>query len=169
MLVKKKIGNLSSFDANDRVIDYLPIEWFECRKRILHKKTGGGKDIVLKFLNEPQNLQQDDVVFADEKRVVVVEIMPCDVMVIQPENMMQMALVCYEIGNKHLPLFYEEEALLVPFDQPTFRLLEAAGFRLSFQRRKLTNQLHTTVSPHVHFRSSETLFSKVMKLAATNE
>jgi len=169
MLVKKKIGNLSSYHMGDRMIDYLPLEWYECRKRILHKKTGSGKDLVLKFLSEPQNLQQDDVLFVDEKMVVVVEIMPCEVMVIRPENMMQMALVCYEIGNKHLPLFYEEEALLIPFDQPTFRVLEASGFKPSFQRRKLMNQLHTTVSPHVHFRNNETLFSKVMKLAATNE
>jgi urease accessory protein len=169
MLIKKKIGNLSSFNVGNRLIDYIPVEWHECRKRILHKKTGSGKDIVLKFLTEPQNLQQDDVLYADEKRVVVVEILPCEVMVIAPENMLQMALVCYEIGNKHLPLFYEDDALLIPFDQPTFRLLEASGFNPSFQRRKLMNQLQTTVAPHAHFRSSDTLFSRIMKLSATNE
>ena len=169
MLVKKKIGNLSSFNVGDRIIDRIPVEWYECRKRILHKKTGSGKDIVMKFLAESQNLQQDDVLYADEKRVVVVEIIPCEVMMIRPENLFQMALISYEIGNKHLPLFYEDDNLLIPFDQPTFRLLEASGYQPSFQRRKLMNQLQTTVSPHAHSRNNETLFSRIMKLAATNE
>jgi urease accessory protein len=169
MLVKKKIGNLSSFDIGSRVIDYLPVEWFESKKRILHKKTGSGTEMILKFLGDAQNLQQDDVLYADDKKAVVVEILPCEVMVVRPENMYQMALVCYEIGNKHLPLFWDDEMLLIPFDNPTFRLLEAAGFKPSFQRRKLLQQLNTTVTPHAHFRNNETLFSRIMKLSATNE
>ena len=61
-----------------------------------------------------------------------------------------MASVCYEIGNKHLPLFYENDELLVPFELPLFRLLEAQGYDVRQEERKLLQPLKTTVSPHAH-------------------
>jgi urease accessory protein len=78
-----------------------------------------------------------------------------------------MASVCYEIGNKHLPLFYESDELLVPFELPLFRLLSAQGYDVKQEERKLLQPLKTTVSPHEHGGSS--LFSKIMKLTTSNE
>jgi urease accessory protein len=76
--------------------------------------------------------------------------------------MFEMASVCYEIGNKHLPLFYEDECLLVPLDIPLMRLLSAQGYDVKEEKRKLLQPLKTTVSPHGDSNSS--LFSKIMKL-----
>jgi urease accessory protein len=44
MIIKEKIGSLEKIDINDRVIDYLELEWYETTKRILHKKTNAGED-----------------------------------------------------------------------------------------------------------------------------
>jgi urease accessory protein len=165
MLVKEKIGNLSSFADEGRTIDRLPLEWFECSKRILHKKTGSGREIILKLLSETEILQQDDVLYADEQTAIVVELLACEVVVIKPASMYEMAMVCYEIGNKHLPLFYESETLLIPYDAPTHRLLQALGYHTEVQKRRLLHQLRTTVSPHAH-SSGESLFSKILKLTA---
>jgi len=74
-----------------------------------------------------------------------------------------MASVCYEIGNKHLPLFYQDEALLIPLDIPLLRLLTAQGYEVKEEKRKLLQALKTTVSPHGE-AANETLFSKIMKL-----
>jgi urease accessory protein len=54
--------------------------------------------------------------FEDEQIIIAIEVLPCDCLVIQLKDMFEMASVCYEIGNKHLPLFFEENALLVPFE-----------------------------------------------------
>src|SRR5688500_9824549 len=104
MLIREKIGNLSSFADEGRSVDRLPLEWHECNKRILHKKTRGGREVVLKFLKEAQHLQQDDVLYADEQCLIVVEVLPCEIIVLKPSTMFEMAFACYEIGNKHLPL-----------------------------------------------------------------
>jgi urease accessory protein len=88
------------------------------------------------------------------------------VIAIKPNNMFEMASICYEIGNKHLPLFYENDELLVPFELPLFRLLEAQGYDVKQDKRKLLQPLKTTVSPHAH-PGGETLFSKIMKLTAS--
>src|SRR4051812_1700626 len=128
MLIKEKIGNLQSFEINNRSVDFVVIEWYEANKRILHKKSKSGREFVLKFLNEAQALAEGDVLWQDETDVVVVEIKTCEAIIIRPDSMYQMASVCYEIGNKHLPLFYSNEEILVPFEVPLFRLLSVAGY-----------------------------------------
>lgn len=163
MLIQKKLESLNTFETSSRTIDWLPLEWFETAKRILHKRTRSGVDITLKFLAETTNLQQDDVLYADGKSVIAVEILPCEVVAIQPASMYQMAAACYEIGNKHLPLFYEHDKLLIPYEAPIFRMLQAAGFDVKRDKRKLLQPLKTSVLPHAH-QNRESLFSKILKL-----
>ena len=77
--------------------------------------------------------------------------------------MYEMAAIAYEIGNKHIPVFYEQEELLVAFEAPLYNSLLAAGYDVHQGKRKLANQLKTSVTPHGNIRS-ETLFSRIMKL-----
>src|SRR5690349_18363979 len=113
MIIQQKIGNLGAFNLRHRHIDWLELQWYETSKRILRKKTKAGKDISLKFVNENPNLTQDDILFEDEQTVIAVEVLPCDCIVIHPNSMLEMASVCYEIGNKHLPLYFDNDLLLV--------------------------------------------------------
>ena len=151
-----------------QTIDYLKLEWYETSKRILHKRTNAGKEISLKFLNEAQNLQEGDVLYRDEQIIIAVFIKACEAIVIKPATMYEMAYVCYEIGNKHLPLFYENDELLVPYEAPLFRMLQASGFNPKLENRKLLQQLKTTVSPHGH-AESKSLFSRILQLTSSNE
>jgi urease accessory protein len=162
MLIQEKIGHINSFAINNRAIDWLPLQWYEARKRILRKETNSGKEIAIKFLNENPELADGDILFADDNSIIAVSILTCNCIVIQPMNMFEMASVCYEIGNKHLPLFYEADQLLVPFENPLYKLLLAQGYDVKQESRKLLQSLKTTVTPHD--TSSETLFSKIMKL-----
>jgi urease accessory protein len=168
MIIKEKIGNLATFDDEGRAIDRLQLEWFEIPKRIVHKRTGSGREVILRFLDNAANLQQDDVLFADDHVLIVVEILACDTITINPKNNHELAWLCYEIGNKHLPLFFEENVLLIPFDEPAFKMLQASGIQVVKQKRKLLNQLKTTVSPHhTHSSGGESLFSRILKLTTS--
>lgn len=168
MIIKEKIGNISSFKTENRAIDLVAIEWFEANKRIIHKRTYSGKEVVMKFLNEAQSLVDGDVVWSDETTVIVVDIQPCEVIIIKPTSMFEMASACYEIGNKHLPLFYDKDELLIPYEAPLFRLLTVAGYEPKTEPRKLLNQLKTTVSPHGHAENKQTLFSKILQLTSSS-
>jgi len=165
MLIQKKIGNIESVDVANRAIDWLPLEWFEAKKRIMHKRSQAGVEVAIRFLGGGQNLTQGDILFADTQTIIAVDILPCEVAIIRPKNMFEMASVCYEIGNKHLPLFYENDEVLVAFEAPLFRLLAASGYEVEQGYRRLINPLKTTVAAHGHNSTSdETLFSKIMKL-----
>jgi urease accessory protein len=167
MLIKEKIGNIVHFDLGGKQVDPVSIEWHEASKRILHKKSKAGREVIIKFLNEPQVLTEGDVLWQNEECVIIVEIEPAEAIVIRPLSMLEMASLCYEIGNKHLPLFYNNGEIIVPYESPLFKMLIAAGYEAKRETRKLSHQLKTTVSPHGHHQTKATLFSKILQLTTT--
>ena len=167
MLVKEKIGNLELFAVNNRNIDYVLLDWYETNKRILHKKTLSGREVVMKFLNENPQLGVGDIVYEDDFSLIAIDIKECDAIVIRPASMYEMAAVCYEIGNKHLPLFYQDEEIVVAYEAPLFALLTAGGYNIEQAKRKLIQPLKTTVTPHGG--SSNSLFNRIMKLTTDPE
>jgi urease accessory protein len=163
MIIREKAGRIGDYRGLPVERDWLDLEWFETRKRILHKKTSGGVDVSMKFLAESPEITEGDVLYADAERLIVARILPCDCIVVKPDSLFETASLCYEIGNKHLPLFFEVDALLVPFDAPFYRLLVAQGYPVLREERKLLQPLKTTVSPHSSGNSGS-LFSKIMQL-----
>ncbi|HEV7622301.1 MAG TPA: urease accessory protein UreE, partial [Flavisolibacter sp.] len=161
MTIKEKLGNLIDFETSEKTIDVLMVEWFETGKRIMQKKTQSGLDVNMRFLKENPNLAKDDVIYVDEKIIIVIDIKPVDVIVIIPESILQAAIFCYEIGNKHLPLYHDGDALLIPFDLPLFKWLEKGGFKPLQQNKRLLFPIRTSVAPHAHNGGSSSLFGKI--------
>src|SRR6266404_6062625 len=139
IFIKEKSGNIYSAFNHERDIDILLIEWHEARKRILHKQTIRGQDVTIKFLSENPDFKDGDILWQDENTIIAVEIKPCECIVITPESMLQASSVCYEIGNRHLPLFYEGVELLIPYDVPLYNLLRVLGYPIRVEDRKLNN------------------------------
>jgi len=163
MLIQEKLGNITSFVVGDRVIDPVGMQWHETGKRIARKTTRGGREVVLKFLRESPALCDGDVLYEDGECLIVVDILPCAVLVIRATSFYTIASVCYEIGNKHLPLYVEKEELLVPYEAPLLRMLVAGGYDVRQEERKLLYPLKTTVAAHAHSGNSSSLFSKILQ------
>jgi urease accessory protein len=161
ILVKEKSGNIYSAFNHKRDIDLLLIEWHEAIKLILHKQTKQGKAVCIKFLNENPNLKDGDILYQGENTTIAIEINPCECIVIIPENMLAAASLCYEIGNRHLPLFYEGDELLVPYDVPLYNFLQGLGYSLKTEERKLNNSFQTTVLPHLQVGMADSLLNKI--------
>jgi urease accessory protein len=164
ILVTKKSGNIYLASNHARDIDVVLVEWHEVRKRILHKETKLGKAVTIKFLNENPDLKDGDILYEDEISVITVEIKPCECIVITPENMQQASSVCYEIGNRHLPLYYEDNELMVPYDVPLHNLLESLGYTLKVEERKLKHSFQTTLPPHLQLVITGSLSKNIQEL-----
>lgn len=164
MIINEIEGSLREFDITNRVVDYLEIEWFESTKRIQRKKSKNGQEVAIKFLKEGQRLKHGDVVYADDQKIIVVDIIPCDAIVVKPKSLLEMGSVCYEIGNKHLPMFIQNDEVLIPFEEPIFKWLSASGYDTEKVFTRLTNIVNSTVQPHGHSESSS-LFFKIMNIA----
>lgn len=164
MLIQEKIGNIAALAVNGRAIDYLQVEWYETGKRIMRKHTRDGRDVTLRFLKESPSLTEGDVLYADERLIIVVGILACAVMVIRMDSLEAVASACYEIGNRHLPLYIDDGILLAPFEEPLYRWLTASGYAVTREERKLLYPLQSTVAGHAHTGSGDSLFSKILQL-----
>ena len=102
-------------DLANLEIDFLELEWFETSKRIQSKTTNSGEQVSIKFLKEGQHLSQDDILFRDDKKAIIINIIECEAIVVAPSSLLEMGTVCYEIGNKHAPMFLS----LIHISEPT--------------------------------------------------
>ncbi len=168
MLITEKIGNLKTSPVSNKKIDALHIEWYETNKRVLHKQTKSGINITLKFLNENPNFKDEDILWQHENLVIAIEIIPAECIVIKIDSIKAAAAISYEIGNRHVPLFYSENELLIPYEVPIFNLLEASGFKPKIELRKLTDGFKTSVLPHLQVAGSDSLFNKINQPAISS-
>lgn len=173
MIIKEILGNKSNMDLANLEIDLLELEWFETSKRIQSKTTNSGVQVSIKILKEGQHLSQDDVLFRDNNNAIIINIRECEAIVVAPSSLLEMGTVCYEIGNKHAPIFIQDNQVLIPFEEPLFKWLSASGYRPLKENRQLKNMLKSTQASHGHTHAHEhehdnkqPLFTKIINLAS---
>jgi len=171
MIIKEILGNKSNIDLANLEIDFLELEWFETSKRIQSKTTTNGVQVSIKFLKEGQHLTQDDVLFKDDKKAIIINIRECEAIVVAPKSLLEMGTVCYEIGNKHAPIFIQDNQVLIPFEEPLFKWLAASGYNPVKEKRQLKNMLRSTHTSHGHtheheHKNDQPLFNKIINLAS---
>jgi urease accessory protein len=141
MLVTEIIGNINFFNTNNRKIDYLILEWHETNKRILHKKTIGGLDVIMEFVKQNPSLSEGDIIYEDDFNVIAIEIKECETIVLLPKSMLEMGRMCNKIGQSGQQVFYQSDEILIAFEESLFRSLSAAGYDMSVENRKLVTPL----------------------------
>lgn len=146
-VVSSKPQNL---DLTGFEIDYIQIEWYEVSKKILHKVSKKGIDVGIK-LDKHDPLMQGDILWIEGNKALVVEIPECQCIALKPSNFMIMGKACYEIGNRHAPLFYQEDTLLMPYDEPLLQALIKCGFDAYKRSSRLISPLGGEAAHgHIH-------------------
>lgn len=155
MLINKIVGNfqVDSKKWCNHTIDYLELEWYELPKRILRKQTIAKREIGIQLENTAHSLSDGDILAVVDNVLIVVRVKPDECIAITAGNNYQLAKMCYEIGNRHVPLFIDEndnQRLLLPKDKPLQLLLEKMGFNPIITTARLTRALSAATSSHHH-------------------
>ena len=143
MIFEKIIGSLSG-NTSKQVIT-LPYEWYEASNKILRRTASSGEDIGLR-LSEP--LHDGAILFEDNKRVIALSLVPCEVTRLYATTIREMGKACFELGNRHLPLAFGDGWVDVPYDRPTFEYLQKKGFNCEIVVEKFVPEV--TVRGHSH-------------------
>lgn len=146
MIAENILGNISDYPINGRRIDKVGIEWYELEKKLMRKKTEFEEEIGIRI---SEHMKDGDILYADEQRLIVVDVLPTELTVIPVETMQEMGRLCFELGNRHLSLSIGEKEVSVPYDEPTFLYLAKLGFKPEKKKEKFT---HFTVC-HAHGHS----------------
>ncbi len=171
MIIDKILGNIAEATF-DKEVDYLDLEWHEANKRIYRKSSRNGRNIAVRFLSESVHLADGDVLVNEKEYLIVVNIVECETIVLQPTTMSEMASLCYEIGNKHMPIFLLDDKVVMPYETPMFKWVESMGYKPEVALQKLGKPLKSNVAPHSHTLTeqesshSESLFTRVVKFAS---
>ncbi|MFC2553329.1 MAG: urease accessory protein UreE [Rodentibacter sp.] len=161
-VIENILGNLTALRTEGKIttqtIERVPLQWYESERNILRKTTETGREVALRLLKEGQRLQHDDVVFLNDDLAIVIDIQPSEVIVLSPKTLPEMARACYEIGNKHSPLFLDGNEVTLPYDKPMFEWLQAAGFAPQKAERRLSQALRANSAQgrgHSHSHSHD--------------
>ncbi|MGN0484934.1 MAG: urease accessory protein UreE [Lachnospiraceae bacterium] len=151
MKIEKILGNIQDFPIGDRKIETVAIEWFELEKKLLRKTSETGEEIGIR-VDTP--LKDGDVLAEDEKRVLVIDTLPCELTVTPVSSMEEMGRLCFELGNRHLSLAISADRVAVPYDEPTFAYLKHIGFQPEKVKEKFTH--FTVCHAHGHSHTQQT-------------
>lgn len=124
MLCEEILGTLSDEKFLGLRVDYVDIEWYEAFSRLHRKTSAEGSDIGIRMKDGilSRGLHQDDVIYADSQKVIVVNILPCEAiqMTVQKDCPQQIAKLCYEVGNTHTTMFRgaDDFTFYTPYHEP---------------------------------------------------
>ncbi|KAB7706162.1 urease accessory protein UreE [Bacillus aerolatus] len=139
MIIEKVITNLENMDPNEinkRHMEKVYLESAHLVKRIQRVKTDHGKELGIR-LKEPRDLLAGDVLYMDEKNMIVIDVLSDDLLIISPRSIKEMGTIAHQLGNRHLPAQFEEDDMLVQYDYLVEELLQELGIPFKREDRKV--------------------------------
>jgi len=137
-MVIEKISGMKPPDTGGKIIETVSFEWFEMNNKILKKVSSKGTEIGLR-LSQP--LFDGALLYEDNDKIICLELLPCETMRVHVHGMKEMGRLCFELGNRHLPLSIAEDSVSTPYDKPTFEYLEKLGFHCERVTEKFTPEI----------------------------
>lgn len=159
MICEKLEGTLEEINVTGKNIEYVEIEWHEALKKIHKKVTDKGQEVGIRMGDWvlTRGLYEGDIIYKDDTTVIAVHTPPCEVIQISVDQKhpMMIAKVCYEIGNRHAPLFYGENiyTFVTPYNEPMFVMLskmDGISVEKTEQRLDYKNKISETIHNHHH-------------------
>jgi len=139
MIVEQIVTNMEEMEKEEiirRHIEKVYLESAHLVKRIQRVTTDHGKEIGIR-LKQPRDLMAGDVLFMDEKNLIVVDVLSDDLLVIQPRSLKEMGTIAHQLGNRHLPAQFEDNDMLVQYDYLVEELLQELQIPFKREERKV--------------------------------
>ncbi|WEG14781.1 urease accessory protein UreE [Pullulanibacillus sp. KACC 23026] len=136
MIIEEVIGNIETLDKRALHIERVFLESDALLKRIQRVVTDHGKELGIR-LKDQAKLRDGDVLYLDERNMIVISVMEDDLLVIQPTSIQQMGEIAHQLGNRHLPAQFEGRDMLVQYDYLVEELLEQLAVPFKREKRKV--------------------------------
>ena len=158
MLCEKILGNIKNTN-HTKAVETVDFEWHEIYKKLYKKITSSGEEIGIRLDNDilKKGLRDGDILYEDDKKTVVVNILPCKTIIVdvRPDHLASVAKVCYELGNRHPTLLHGEGdfQFLTPYTAPMKEMLEkihGTTVHVDTIHLDFDKSISSTVNNHTH-------------------
>jgi urease accessory protein len=139
LIIEKIVANIEEMDKEEvakRHMEKVYLESAHLVKRIQRVTTDHGHEIGIR-LKEPRDLMAGDVLYMDDKNMIVIDVLSDDLLVISPRNIKEMGTIAHQLGNRHLPAQFEEDNMLVQYDYLVEELLQELQIPFTREDRKV--------------------------------
>ncbi|MCJ8009773.1 urease accessory protein UreE [Lederbergia wuyishanensis] len=139
MIVEKILTNIEEMERAEierRHIEKVYLESANLVKRIQRVKTDHGKEIGIR-LKDPRDLVAGDVLYMDDKNLIMVDVLSDDLLVISPRSIKEMGNIAHQLGNRHLPAQFQDDDMLVQYDYLVEELLQELDIPFKREERKV--------------------------------
>src|SRR3954449_754677 len=139
MIVESIVANIEEMEKEEllkRHKEKVFLDSADLVKRIQRVTTDHGHEIGIR-LKDPRDLVAGDVLFMDDKNMIVIDVTTDDLLVISPRSLNEMGTIAHQLGNRHLPAQFEENDMLVQYDYLVDEVLQDLQTRLKRERRKV--------------------------------
>ena len=136
MIIERIVGNIETAEKLAPHKEKVYMESSDLVKRIQRVTTDHGKEIGIR-LKDAKDLQDGDILYQDEKNMIVISVMADDLLVISPTSLQQMGEIAHQLGNRHLPAQFEGGEMLVQYDYLVEDLLKQLSIPHRREERKV--------------------------------
>jgi urease accessory protein len=139
LIIEKIVTNIDAMDREEiakRHMEKVYLESANLVKRIQRVTTDHGNEIGIR-LKELRDLKAGDVLYMDDKNMIVVDVLSDDLLVISPRSLNEMGTIAHQLGNRHLPAQFEENNMLVQYDYLVEELLQELQIPFTREDRKV--------------------------------
>jgi len=130
------IENMEKAEVEKRHIEKVYLESADLVKRIQRVTTDHNNEIGIR-LKDPRDLVAGDVLYMDDKNMIVIDVLSDDLLVIQPRSLKEMGTIAHQLGNRHLPAQFEDDEMLVQYDYLVEELLQSLQISYKREDRKV--------------------------------
>jgi urease accessory protein len=127
---------LTDVPENDPAIDIVDLAWHELDQRALACRSRSGRTVRI-VLPHDQRLEHGAVLLREGSNQLVVNLLPCQSLVIEPPSATELAEAAYAIGNLHVPAQIEAGRIVLPADLATEAALGRLGISYQVRLRRI--------------------------------
>lgn len=136
MIIESVIGNVATLEKRAPHVERVYLQSDDLVKRIQRVVTDHGRELGIR-LRENKDLIDGDILYIDEKNMIVISVKDDDLLTIMPTSIQQMGEIAHQLGNRHLPAQFEGDEMLVQYDYLVEELLQQLGIPFKREKRKV--------------------------------
>ena len=136
-------------DLNNLHIEKIYINSEDALKRIMRVNSDHNHEYGI-ALSENVELKDGDILYHDDKNMIIVKIKSDDVLVIRPTNITEMGIIAHSLGNRHLQAQFEDGKMIIQYDALVESELKREKIDYSRESLKLKKAFRHVEFGHTH-------------------
>ncbi|MEB8658084.1 urease accessory protein UreE, partial [Bacillus cereus] len=113
--INNNVCNMNDFSNTKKHLDKILISSELLLKRVQKLYSESGFEIGVS-LDSGETLKNGDILYEDENRIVYIEVLPEEVIVITPKPIKEMGIIAHNLGTRHLPAQFDEGCMILAND-----------------------------------------------------